>query len=134
MHIVHSTISIYYWYFTIKYITGIIYRSQVVSNPRLSLLHPFFNLIILITIFVLSIVLISWYSALRCINNRNKDLIQPSNNPTMSATQTFHPTQTLANDSRAQLEPWLEEFETHARNLCAQHDVACDRRPHPRRV
>ncbi len=41
----------------------------------------------------------------------------------MSATQTFHPTQPLANDSRAQLEPWLEEFETHARNLCAQHDV-----------
>ncbi len=45
----------------------------------------------------------------------------------MSATQTFHPTQTLANDSRAQrqLESWLEEFETHARNLClcAQHDV-----------
>ena len=42
----------------------------------------------------------------------------------MSApTQTFNPTRTLANDSRAQLEPWLEEFETHARNLCAQHDV-----------
>ena len=41
----------------------------------------------------------------------------------MSAPQTFHPTQTLANDSRAQLEPWVEEFETHARNLCAQHDV-----------
>ena len=41
----------------------------------------------------------------------------------MSAPQTFHPTQTLANDSRAQLEPWLEEFETHARNLCAQHDA-----------
>ncbi len=41
----------------------------------------------------------------------------------MSATQTFHPTQTLANDSRAQLDPWLEEFETHAQNLCAQHDV-----------
>jgi hypothetical protein len=41
----------------------------------------------------------------------------------MSAHQTFNPTQTLANDSRAQLEPWLEEFETHARNLCAQHDV-----------
>ena len=40
----------------------------------------------------------------------------------MSAHQTFNPTQTLANDSRAQLEPWLEEFETHARNLCAQHD------------
>ena len=42
----------------------------------------------------------------------------------MSApTQTFNPTRTLANNSRAQLEPWLEEFETHARNLCAQHDV-----------
>ncbi len=41
----------------------------------------------------------------------------------MSSTQTFHPTQTLANDSRAQLEPSLEDFETHARNLCAQHDV-----------
>ena len=41
----------------------------------------------------------------------------------MSATQTFHSTQNLANDSRAQLEPWLEEFETHARNLCAPHDV-----------
>ena len=41
----------------------------------------------------------------------------------MSAPQTFNPTQTLANDSRAQLEPWLEEFETHARNLCAQHDA-----------
>jgi hypothetical protein len=41
----------------------------------------------------------------------------------MSAHQTFNPTQTLANDSRAQLEPWLEEFETHARNLCAQHDA-----------
>ena len=41
----------------------------------------------------------------------------------MSANQTIHPTQTLANDSRAQLEPWLEEFETHARNLCAQHDA-----------
>ncbi len=41
----------------------------------------------------------------------------------MSATQTFHPTQTLAKYSRAQLEPWLEEFETHAQNLCAQHDV-----------
>ncbi len=41
----------------------------------------------------------------------------------MSAHQTFNPIQTLANDSRAQLEPWLEEFETHARNLCAQHDA-----------
>ena len=43
----------------------------------------------------------------------------------MSApTQTFNPTRTLANESRAQLEPWLKEFETYARNLCAQHDVA----------
>ncbi len=43
----------------------------------------------------------------------------------MSAPQTpdLSPTQTLANNSRAQLEPWLEEFEAHARNLCAQHDV-----------
>jgi hypothetical protein len=41
----------------------------------------------------------------------------------MSAHQTFNPTQPLANDSRAQLEPWLEEFETYARNLCAQHDA-----------
>ncbi len=41
----------------------------------------------------------------------------------MSANQTINPTQTLANDSRAQLEPWLEEFETHAWNLCAQHDA-----------
>jgi hypothetical protein len=41
----------------------------------------------------------------------------------MSANQTIHLTQTLANDSRAQIKPWLEEFETHARNLCAQHDA-----------
>ncbi len=41
----------------------------------------------------------------------------------MSANQTINPTKTLANDPRAQLEPWLEEFETHARNLCAQHDA-----------
>jgi hypothetical protein len=41
----------------------------------------------------------------------------------MSVNQTINPTQTLANDSRAQLEPSLEEFETHARNLCAQHDA-----------
>jgi hypothetical protein len=41
----------------------------------------------------------------------------------MSANQTINPTQTLANDSQAQLEPWLEEFETHARNLCTQHDA-----------
>jgi hypothetical protein len=43
----------------------------------------------------------------------------------MSANQTINPTQILANDSRAQLEPWLEDFETHAQNLCAQHDAAC---------
>jgi hypothetical protein len=42
----------------------------------------------------------------------------------MSANQTINSTQILANDSRAQLEPWLEEFENHARNLCAQHDDA----------
>ncbi len=45
----------------------------------------------------------------------------------MSAHQTLNPTQTLANDSRAQLEPWLEEFETHARNLCAQHVALFDK-------
>jgi hypothetical protein len=41
----------------------------------------------------------------------------------MCANQTVNPTKTLAKNSRAQLEPWLEEFETHARNLCAQHDA-----------
>jgi hypothetical protein len=41
----------------------------------------------------------------------------------MSATQTIHLTKSLANDPRAQLEPWLEEIETHARMICAQHDV-----------
>jgi hypothetical protein len=41
----------------------------------------------------------------------------------MSAPQTIHLIQSLANDPRAQLEPWLEEIETHARNICAQHDV-----------
>ena len=41
----------------------------------------------------------------------------------MSAPQTIHLTQSLANDPRAQLESWLEEIETHARNICAQHDV-----------
>ncbi len=47
--------------------------------------------------------------------------IHPSNHPTnMSAPQTIHLTQSLANDPRAQLEPWLEEIETHARNICAQ--------------
>ena len=40
----------------------------------------------------------------------------------MSAPQTIHLTQSLANDPRAQLESWLEEIETHARNICAQHD------------
>jgi hypothetical protein len=29
----------------------------------------------------------------------------------------------LANDSRAQLEPWLEDVETQARNQCPQHDI-----------
>jgi hypothetical protein len=41
----------------------------------------------------------------------------------MSASQTIHLTKSLANDPRAQLEPWFEETETHALNLCAQHDV-----------
>jgi hypothetical protein len=41
----------------------------------------------------------------------------------MSANQTINPTKTLANNSRAQLEPWLEEFEAYDRNLCAQHDA-----------
>ena len=31
-------------------------------------------------------------------------------------------THSLANDSRAQLEPWLEDVETQARNQCPQHD------------
>jgi hypothetical protein len=41
----------------------------------------------------------------------------------MSAPQTINLTQSLVNDPRAQLEPWLEEIETHACNICAQHDV-----------
>ncbi len=42
----------------------------------------------------------------------------------MSAPQTLNLTKSLANDHpRASLEPWLEDIETHARNLCAQHDV-----------
>ncbi len=41
----------------------------------------------------------------------------------MSAPQTIHLTRSLANDPQAQLEPWLEEIETHARKICAQHDV-----------
>jgi hypothetical protein len=41
----------------------------------------------------------------------------------MSAPQTILLTQSLANDPRAQLEPWLEEIETHDRNIYAQHDV-----------
>ena len=41
----------------------------------------------------------------------------------MSAPQTLNLTKSLATDPRASLEPWLEEIETHARNLCAEHDV-----------
>ena len=37
--------------------------------------------------------------------------------------QTLNLTKSLATDPRASLEPWLEEIETHARNLCAEHDV-----------
>jgi hypothetical protein len=32
-------------------------------------------------------------------------------------------THSLANDSRAQLEPWLEDVETQARNQCPPHDI-----------
>ncbi len=39
----------------------------------------------------------------------------------MSAPITL--THSLANDSRAQLEPWLEDVETQARNQCPQHDI-----------
>jgi hypothetical protein len=39
----------------------------------------------------------------------------------MSAPITL--THSLANDSRAQLESWLEDVETHARNQCPQHDI-----------
>jgi hypothetical protein len=41
----------------------------------------------------------------------------------MSSPQTLNLTKSLANDPQASLEPWLEEIETHVRNLCAQHDV-----------
>jgi hypothetical protein len=41
----------------------------------------------------------------------------------MCAPQTIHLTKFLANDPRSELEPCLEGIETHARNLCAQHDV-----------
>jgi hypothetical protein len=39
----------------------------------------------------------------------------------MSAPITL--THSLANDSRAQLEPWLEDVETQARNQCPKHDI-----------
>ena len=41
----------------------------------------------------------------------------------MSAPQTLNLTKSLATDPRASLEPWLEEIKTHARNLCAEHNV-----------
>ncbi len=39
----------------------------------------------------------------------------------MSAPVTL--THSLADDSRAQLEPWLEDVETQARNQYPQHDI-----------
>jgi hypothetical protein len=115
--------------FESKYNTGVIlgtFGSWVACNAPF-ILTPCVprNLIVLISILVTS-VLQSWYSAsVSSINKRDLEVssIPPSNHPTMSANQTINPTQALANDSRAQLEPWLEEIETHARNLCAQHDV-----------
>jgi hypothetical protein len=41
----------------------------------------------------------------------------------MPAPQTLNLTKSLATDPRASLESWLEDIETHARNLCAEHDV-----------
>ncbi len=41
----------------------------------------------------------------------------------MSAPQTIYLTQSLANEPRAQPESWVEEIETHARIICAQHEV-----------
>jgi hypothetical protein len=41
----------------------------------------------------------------------------------MSVLQTLNITKSLANDSRANLESWLEEIETYARNLFPQHDA-----------
>jgi hypothetical protein len=50
--------------------------------------------------------------------------INPTIPPAMSALQTLNITKSLANDSRANLESWLEEIETHARNICCpQHDA-----------
>ncbi len=41
----------------------------------------------------------------------------------MSAPQTTNLIKFFGNDPRAQLEYWLAEIETHAHNLCAQHNV-----------
>ena len=40
----------------------------------------------------------------------------------MSTNVTITLTHSLAHDSRTNLETWLEEAETLARNLCPQHD------------
>jgi hypothetical protein len=66
-----------------------------------------------------------WYSArVSSINNRDLE-VYPSLHPTIPPCLPTRPSTPPkpANDSRAQLEPWLEEFETHARKLCAQHDA-----------
>jgi hypothetical protein len=39
----------------------------------------------------------------------------------MAAPTTI--TKSLANDPRSELEPWLEEVEKQAKNLCPQHDI-----------
>jgi hypothetical protein len=41
----------------------------------------------------------------------------------MSAPQTLNLTKSLATNPPASIESWLEEIETHARNLCVEHDV-----------
>jgi hypothetical protein len=40
----------------------------------------------------------------------------------MSTTTTLTLTNTLADNARQQLEPWLEEAATLARSLCSEHD------------
>ena len=39
----------------------------------------------------------------------------------MAASITL--TKSLANDPRSELEPWLEDVEKQAKNLCPQHDI-----------
>jgi hypothetical protein len=80
-----------------------IYQTEILITPSVDILQP------------------SIISTSTGINDRDLEVssIHPTNQPIMSANQTINLTQTLVNDPRAQLEPWLEEFETHAQNLCA---------------